>query len=190
MAGQRDNRRCPPLGSGACVRRNRSASGVTLVEVAVASVVLVVTALGALRYQYYAVTQSQIAQAQIAATHTAHLLLEDWKSTGGSADYNPTSLGLGFSPPQGVPAGFTTIAGLGSALHDAVYTLRQDDIPLMVMLKYLDVGQNDQAEATLRQLAVIVRFEAPGGDNDVDDRMIDLPPVILVTYVRLDATNG
>ncbi len=172
------------------VRRGRSVSGTTLVEVAVASVVLVVTALGTLRYQYYAVTQGQIARAQITATHTASLLLVDWKSTGGSVDYDPSKLGLGFSAPQAVPADFQTPEGLGSVLNNAVYTLRQDDTTLMVMLKYLDVNQDAQAEATLRQLAVVVRFSAPQEQEDRASRLAGLPAASFVTYVRLDATNG
>ena len=189
MAGKQNTR-----GLAAHTRRARAgrnqAAGATLAEVAVAFVVLVVAALGALRYQYYAVVQGRIGRAQIAATHTAHLLLEDWKSTGGSTDYDPFELGLGFSSPQAVPASFTTAEGLGSVLNEAVYTLRQNDTPLTVMLKYLDVGQNEQAEAALRQLAVIVRFTEAGEGENSESRLAGLPPVTLVTYVRLDATNG
>ncbi len=172
------------------VCRKRWASGATLVEVAVASAILVVGALGALRYEYYAVGQGQIARAQIAATHAASLLLADWKSTGGSVDYDPSRLGLGFSSPRTAPADFGAPEGLGNVLNEAVYTIRQDDVPLTVMLKYLDVNQDAQAEATLRQLAVVVRYRAAGSEPDPDDRLVGLPPVTLATYVRLDATNG
>lgn len=172
------------------VCRKRWASGATLVEVAVASVILVVAALGALRYEYYAVGQGQIARAQIAATHAASLLLVDWKSTGGSVDYDPSMLGLGLSSPRAVPSDFGAPEGLGNVLNEAVYTIRQDDVPLTVMLKYLDVNQDAQAEATLRQLGVVVRYRGTGHDDDPDERLVGLPPVTLVTYVRLDATNG
>lgn len=154
-----------------------------------ASVVLVVISLGALRYQYYAVAQGQLARAQIAATHTAHLLLEDWKSTGGATDYNPSRLGLGFSAPQSLPAGFTTPEGLGNTLNEAAYTLEQNGTTLTVALKYKNVSQDTGAETTLRQLAVVARF-AQAGEHDANSRLTGLPPITLVTYVRLDATNG
>ncbi len=188
--GQRDTTQCMVDRCRVRGRRTRWGLGTTLVEVAVASAILVVAALGALRYEYYAVGQGQIARAQIAATHAASLLLVDWKSTGGSAEYDPSRLGLDFSSPRAVPVDFGVPEGLGNVLNEAVYTLRQDDVPLTVMLKYRDVNQDAQAEATLRQLAVIVRYRGTGTGDDPDDRLVGLPPVTLVTYVRLDATNG
>lgn len=164
------------------------ASGLTLIEVMVAAVVLVVAALGALRCQYYAAGHGRIARAQIAAARTAQLLIEDWKSTGGSLDYDPSILGLGFSEPLTIPEGFTTPSGLGTALHDAVHAITLDGTSMLVMLKYLDVTENDQA-AALRQLGVVVRF-ADGGEEGPDERLLDMSPVTLVTYVRLDGSDG
>jgi hypothetical protein len=165
----------------------------TLIEVMMAAIILVVAAMGTLRCQYYAATHARIARAQTVAARIAQLLLEDWKSTGGSTEYDPTGLGLGFSEPLAAPSGFTTADGLGSALHGGVYSIKADDVPLLVMLKHLDVIQDGHAEATLRQLSAVIRFgtsDGSGGPDDPDDRLAGLPPMTLVTYVRIDASNG
>jgi len=159
----------------------------------VAAIILVVAAMGTMRCQYFAATHARIARAQTAAAHVAQLLSEDWKSTGGSTEYDPTALGLGFSEPLAVPSGFTTAEGLGSTLNDGVYSVTVDDAPLLVMLKYLDVVQDSHVEATLRQLSVVIRFGATRGredQHDPDNRLAEMPPMTWVTYVRIDASNG
>lgn len=164
------------------------ARGMTLAEVMVATVVLMVAALGSLRCQYYATGHGRTARAQIAAARVAQLLIEDWKSTGGSTEYDPFALGLGFSSARAIPDGFTTAAGLGAVLNDGVYAISIDGTPMLIMLKYLDVNEDGLAAAALRQLAVIVRF-VEGGDTG-DDRLVDMDPMTLVTYVRLDGSSG
>lgn len=165
-------------------QRGGHADGLTLVEVMVATVVLVVAALGALHCQYYAAGHGKIARAQVAAARTAQLLIEDWKSTGGSTEYDPSILGLGFSP-LAIPAGFTTPEGLGAPLNEAVYSITLDGTPMLAMLKYLDVNEDGQAAAALRQLAVVVRFA-----DDSESRLVEMEPVTLATYVRLDGSDG
>ena len=169
--------------------RRDPASGLTLVEVMVATVILVVAALGALRCQYYAAGHGRIARAQIAAARTAQLLIEDWKSTGGSTEYDPSNLQLGFSEPLAIPDDFSTPDGLGTALNEAVHSFTLDGTPMLAMLKYLDVNEDGQATAVLRQLAVVVRFAEAVGEGS-DDRLADMSPVTLVTYVRLDGSDG
>ena len=178
------------LPSDSC--RGRRAAGVTLVEVMIASVILVIMGLGTLRCQYHAAVQGRIARAQLAASRVAQLLLEDWKSTGGSTEYDPARLGLGFSGAQSIPSGFTTAEGLGSALNDAVYAIKLDGIPVLVMLKYLDAIKDSETGAILRQLAVVIRFDVEyvGGSKDGDRRLADMAPINLVTYTRVDAAGG
>ena len=79
------------------VKRLKCGRAVTLVEVMVAMAKTAIAALDTVGYQYHAARQSEVANAQIAATRTAQLLLEDCKSTGGSIEYDPTALRLGFS---------------------------------------------------------------------------------------------
>ena len=85
------------------VKQFKCGRAVTLVEVMVAMAVLAIASLGAVSYQYHAARQTQVASAQIVATRTAQLLLEDCKGTGGSIDYYPTGLRPGFSSTQPTP---------------------------------------------------------------------------------------
>lgn len=172
---------------------DRKYEGFTLVEQMVAAAVLAVATLGTLGYQYHAAAMGRIARGQIAAARAAHLLLVDWKSTGGSTEYDPANLGLGFSESGTVPAGFTTPAGLGTTLNGTVYGITLDNLPMLALLKYLDVDEDAQAKTTLRQLAVIIRFAQvnPGGGlSTPESRFAGLPPVTMVTYVRLDGSDG
>jgi hypothetical protein len=170
------------------VKHRRFAAAVTFVEVVVATVVLVIAAMGALSYKFYAAKDAQIARAQIAATCTAQLLLEDWMSTGGSPNYDPASLGLGFSSASGIPGDFTTPEGMGNPLNQAVYAITIDELPMLVMLMQNDVAQ-DAGGTILRQLGVVVEFGTLAVDTTAG-RLEGIPPVILTTYVRADTSGG
>lgn len=163
------------------VKRHRYAAATTLVEAMVTVVVLAIAALGALSYEYHAAKHARIAQAEITATRTARILVEDWKNTGGSEDYDPTTLGMGFSCLI-IPPYFSEGPGIGEGapLHNAVYAITIDDFPVLIMLTWNDVAHDSIGQVTLRQLAVIVKWQ----ENS------DAPPIILTTYVRLDAAGG
>ena len=171
------------------IKRRKFASAVSLIEVVVATVVLSIAAIGAMSYEYHASRDAKIASAQIAATRTAQLLLEDWMSTGGSTDYNPAALGLGFSGSSAIPSGFSDPSGLGVPLNNAVYAVTVDGMPMLVMLIRKDIAQDIPTGATLRQLAVIVEFGTPVAETSAG-RLEEIRPVILSTYVRADASGG
>jgi Tfp pilus assembly protein PilV len=174
--------------------RHRS-GGLTLIEALIAMTMLTVMVLGALSYQYLAALHSRIARAQVIATRTAQLLLEDWKSTGGSTDYDPSALGLGFSAKLAIPAHWSNGngGGAGTPLHDGVYAITTVDniVPMVVMLRWLDVGFDDSGMAVLRQLCVIVNFgtrDAIQAGSTVWPANIE--PIVMTTYVRLDESSG
>lgn len=181
------------------VKRRKFAAAVTLVEVMVAMAVLAIAALGALGYQYHAALQARIAHAQTTSTRIAQLLLEDWKSTGGSENYDPTTLGLGF---------FSDVIhlGQGTALPDGVYSITVDNVPMLILLNWKDVDYDSDAEVTLRQITVtsvwrrdlekdvnwgtitaeeVANEHASSGYGDALR-----PLAALTTYVRLDASGG
>jgi type II secretory pathway pseudopilin PulG len=166
-------------------KRPKFATAVTLVEVMVAMVILTIAALGALSYQYHTAGHVRIARAQSAATHVAQVLLEDWKSTGGSVKYNPGILAVGLSSPLSIPATWTNVkaVALAEPLNRSVYAVTIDDLPMLVMLSWEDVAYDATAGIKLRQLCVTVKF---GVANQLDD----IPPVTLTTYVRDDASGG
>jgi len=175
------------------IRKHKFVQAVTLVEVMAAMVVLVISSIGALSYQYYAARDAQKARSQIIATRVAQLLLEDWKSTGGSSEYNPKALGLGFSSPLPIPSHFSRDVGqsLGSPLRDAVYDIVVDDVAMMVMLTWSDVAQDEISRVILRQLNVTVMFGSSQQDiSESESEPENLSPVILTTYVRVDGAGG
>ena len=145
------------------VKLSRSAPAVTLIELMITVVILVIAALGALGYQYHAVRHVQIARAQMVATRITQMLLEDWKSTGGSPAYNPTVLGLGISGSGGI------------------YYITQDNITMRVTLSSAEVVEG-VTTLPLRQITVTVQwsknFGGTIGDSD--------PSLQYTTYVRTD----
>jgi len=171
------------------IKRRKFASAVSLVEVMVATVVLSIVTIGAMSYEYHTSRDATIARAQIAATRTGQLLLEDWMSTGGSTDYNPSALGLGFSDASAIPSSFSDQSGLGVPQDNAVYAITVDEMPMLVMLTRKDVAQDTVTGAVLRQLGVVVEFGTLVAGKDVD-RLENIPPLILTTYVRADASGG
>lgn len=149
-------------------KRNR---GVTLLELMVAVTILAITAIGALNYQFYAMRQTVRARTQLAATRTAQLLLEDWKSMGGSEEYDPEELELGF---------------VETGVADR-YAITVDNIPMAVDLVWKDIETDDEASVTLRQLKVVARWRSDlqSGAIRTDD-----PEYELTTYVRVDQASG
>lgn len=153
------------------VRRIKFATAMTLVEVMLAMVILIIAATGALSFEYHTARHAKIARAQICATRTARLLLEDWMSTGGSIEYDPTALELGFSA------------------DGDVYAITVDRVPMLVTLAWKDVDYDATTGVTLRRLDVTVRFGTASQAADAD-RLEKIRHVILTTYVRTDASGG
>jgi len=168
------------------VKQRKFAAAVTLIEVMMATAVLVIAATGALSYQYYAARDAKIAHAQITGTRTAKLLLEDWMSTGGSEEYNPATLGLGFSPVSTIPS---KLVGFGSPLNDVVYSITVNELPMLVMLTRSDVAYDTTLDVKLLQLTAIVIFGSVSGDKTAQQLEL-IKPIILTTYVRVDAAGG
>lgn len=174
------------------MKRYKAIAGNTLIEAMVTVVFVAIAALGGLSYQYHAAGHTRIAGAQITATRTAQLLLEDWMSTGGSTEYDPTALGFGFLSTQAAPSDFVVPTGLGQTLNGAVYSIEVDGLPMAVMLKYNDIDEDITARIKLRQLSIFVAF------GEVIDEKLTLSesclggirPITLTTYVRVDASGG
>jgi len=182
------------------VKRRKTAAAVTLIEVMAAMAILAIAALGTGGYQYYAVQQTKVANAQVTATRTAQLLLEDWKSTGGSIDYDPAILGLGFSTALSRPDNFIYSSGMSvganNVLRNTVYAATINNIPMLVLLLYRDVDYDSAAEITLRELTVVIREGKADAeylgylDGRSPKRYKLIRPITLTTYARLDAASG
>jgi type IV pilus assembly protein PilV len=151
--------------------RSRAAAGVTLVELVVATLILAVASLGALTYQYHAVKRAKIARSEITAAQLTQLIIEDWKSSGGSEFYDPRNLNL----------------GIESAGADQLYRITLNGFPMRVQLGYTDVDSDAAAGVTLREIRVTVSWRrdygnlAPGASD---------PVFTATTYVRRDQSGG
>jgi hypothetical protein len=141
----------------------------TLVEVMLAVAVIVVAALGTLCYEYLCVDQVHAARAQLAATRVGQLLLEDWKSSGGSENYNPEDLQMGFTLPPELPKG--------------TYMTMIDGLPLYISMASDTVAVDSFAGIELRKISVSVRWRNDSGEGVLSD---DDPRIVLTTYVRRD----
>ena len=146
------------------------ACGITLVEAIVAMVVLTIASLGALSYQYHAAVQARVGSSQVTATRTSQLLLEDWKSTGGSSQYDPSTLELGFEQQ-----------------NDFDYFITINRLPMYINLAHRDVEYDDSAGITLREISVTTRWRKDYREGQI---VADDPSLVLTTYVRLDAAGG
>jgi hypothetical protein len=62
-------------------------------------------------------------------------------------------------------------------------------MPMLVMLTRRDVAKDTSTGVTLRQLGVIVEFGTLAADKNAG-RLEEIPPIILTTYVRADASGG
>ena len=163
----------------------------TLVEVIATTVILCIIAIGSLNFQYYAARDSKMSKAQMTATRTAQLLLEDWMSTGGSNDYNPSSLGLGFISTKDSPSDLGQYSELGTRLQDTLFLVKVDDIQMLIMLASKDVAYDTDAKVTLRQLSVYISFGVVIEEDRVEQaESPHIKPIILTTYIRIDAEGG
>ena len=158
------NMKVPVNISGAKSRR-----AMTLIEVMLAVAIVVIAALGTLCYEYLCVDQVHFARAQLAATRVGQLLIEDWKSSGGSADYNPQDLQMGFTLPDGLPIG--------------TYMTMIDGLPLYISMASETVNTDSFAGVELRKIAVSVRWRNDLSQGALSD---DDPGIVLTTYVRRD----
>jgi prepilin-type N-terminal cleavage/methylation domain-containing protein len=149
--------------------RNASVGGFTLPEVMVSVAITVVLALGTLCYQYQGVKHSRNAQAQVTATRIGQILLEDWKSTRGDADYDPQTLGLGF------------VATETGEFGD--YRIMLDNQTFYMQLEHIDRDYDAVAGITLREISVTVKWR-----RDFTRGIISSsdPSICLTTYVRRD----
>lgn len=171
--------------------KRKQKSAFTLIEVMTSVAVLSIISIGSLSFEYYAARDSKISQSEITATRTAQLLLEDWMSTGGSDDYDPSKLGLGFNPVHGSPSDLDKYSTLGTRLRDTLFVVTIDDVQMLVMLISKDVASDNDAKVTLRQLSIYASIGAVFVDNTVEKaESATTKPVILTTYVRVDAEGG
>jgi type II secretory pathway pseudopilin PulG len=142
--------------------------GMTLVEVMIAVAVVIIAALGTMCYEYLCIDHVRIARAELTATRIGQLLIEDWKSDGGSLDYNPEDLHMGFSLPDDLPTNCVTVV---------------DGLPLHISMTHSKVDTDPFTGTELSEISVVVSWKRYFGSGAPAD---DDPRVALTTYVRRD----
>jgi Tfp pilus assembly protein PilV len=106
-------------------RTNRN--GFSLLDVVIASVVLIIAILGTASYRYYSSIDQRKAAMQTSAVRAAQLLYESWRGVQGAATYNPTAytwadmtISVGSGPT--IPSGFTSLGSYAISTNDFNYT--------------------------------------------------------------------
>jgi Tfp pilus assembly protein PilV len=143
--------------------------GITLIEALIAMVMIVIIALGGLSYQYFGAKHFRIAHGELTATRATQLVLEDWKGSGANApaNYDPSTLGLGFAKPIGG--------------EDCDYIITVDGVKMYMTLAYNDVEVDTDSGITLRELDVTTQWRNDGGSAapGASD-----PSIFMATYAR------
>ena len=153
------------------MRKPRATVGFTLVEVIITIAVLSVVSLGAMGYQYHAVRRAKIGQTKMAAARLGSLLLESWKSRGGSDAFDPTTQNLGISELE----------------NGDRYRVTIDQIPFYITLTSDVKDANETTGVSLRQLSVFVQWNA---DYSEQIPTASAPGTTFHTYVRQDQSGG
>jgi type II secretory pathway pseudopilin PulG len=166
-------------------KRKSRFTGVTLIEVVVAMVIIMVAVLGAMGYRYYSVLDARKAKVQITAARLGSMLLENWKGTGGRAypndAFDPQLLGsestLILVSPGGtgatVPGGFSLFG---------TYVLVADGANYYAALAY-----RDDNISGLRELNAAIAWPGkyPSGAFSTSDLMANFQSVRLTTKVDI-----
>jgi type II secretory pathway pseudopilin PulG len=154
-----------------CISR-RHAAGISLIEVAIATAVIGIAALGALSYEYHGVRQMQVARANAAAVRMGHFLLEDWKANGGSILYAKNSTRI--TTPDDLDMGFNYIG-------NQTYKVTVDNIPLRIRLT------RPTRQTSLIPLTATIKWRRDFADAAT---MPDDPRVVLNAHARIDQGGG
>jgi prepilin-type N-terminal cleavage/methylation domain-containing protein len=148
--------------------RNR---GVTLIELVIAILIISIVSVGAINYQYFGTRMAHRADAEITATRTARLILDNWKKTGGDENFNLVDLDMGFTQPS----------------QKTYYLITVNQLPLTVTIAWQDVEIDTNAGVGLRQLQVTIQWRQ---DYKIGDVNSTDPSYITTTYVRRDESEG
>ncbi len=157
------------------IKRLKSISGFSLVEVMLAILILLVAVLGASGYRYYAALDARTADLQTTAARTASLLCESWRGVSDPNTFDPTQLATdpnsalaietGYDGHDGpaVPADFTPLG---------IYRITIDGVNYYAALSWKDISQG------LRALNVIVAWNPRGSQSELPDKLFKLTTYI------------
>lgn len=160
------------------VKRPKSAAGFTLIEIMLATVVLLVAVLGASAFRYHAALGARKADLQAAAARTALLLCESWRGGVGAPNtFDPTQLATG-DPNSAFSALTIENTAMGPAWPTdftllGIYRITIGEVNCYATLSWKDIYPQ------LRALNVVVAWDRRGSS----DLFEDADTFKLTTYV-------
>lgn len=151
----------------------RSRSGVSLVEVATAIIVLTIGMLGTSGFRYHAAIQSKRAQVKVNATRAAQALIDTWCGLYGDEAYRPETH---LSPLLTVAPYATGPACPDGFVELGTYEVLVDEVPYYATLSYLDT------EPGYRTLSVVIgwRPQYTSGPLQPTDKTINIATCVML----------
>ena len=154
-------------------RTRRSRSGVSLVEIATAIVVLSISMLGTSGFRHHAAIRSKQAQVKVNATRAAQALIDTWCGLYGDDGYLPEThlsplLTVGpYATGPACPDGFTELG---------TYEVLVDEVPYYATLSYQDT------EPGYRTLSVVIgwRTNYASGAIETTDKTINIATCVML----------
>jgi prepilin-type N-terminal cleavage/methylation domain-containing protein len=134
--------------------QKKRSRGFTVIEIMIATVILSIAVIGAMRYRYYAAFDTRKADMRMASARVALLLCESWRGVKGDETYNPVnhlaselqmldlSTGGDFLSPSG-PSDFTRLG---------CYAILLNGVPCHVTMSWKDISSD------LRALNIVVAW--------------------------------
>jgi Tfp pilus assembly protein PilV len=106
--------------------RCRKHRGFSLLDVIIASVVLLIAIVGTCSYRYHSKIDQRKAKLQTSAARIAELLYENWRGASGASTYNPTAytwpdMTISASSGPTTPTGFTKLNSYAIATNNFNY---------------------------------------------------------------------
>ncbi len=156
------------------IRKKRTA-GLTLIEVMVSVVIIVVGVLGAAGYRYYCALDARKADIQITTARVGSMLLETWKATGGSSDFDPLTE---FASELAITTNSVSLNELsGYNSLPCCYSINIDGSMYIAMLSY-----QDDATSGLRLLNVRVGQILQSDEQQSETVLVPKQVISLTTY--------
>jgi len=155
------------------IRKKRTA-GLTLIEVMVGMVIIIVGVLGAAGHRYYCALDARKADIQITTARVGSMLLETWKATGGSSDFDPLTE---FASELAITTNSVSLNELSGYNTLPCYSINIDGSRYIAMLSY-----QDDATSGLRLLNVRVARILQSDEQQSETVIAPKQVISLTTY--------
>ncbi len=154
--------------------RKKQTAGLTLIEIMVSVVIIVVGVLGAAGYRYYCALDARKADIQITTARVGSMLLETWKATGGSSDFDPLTE---FASELAITTNSVSLNELSGYNSLPCYSINIDGSMYIAMLSY-----QDDATSGLRLLNVRVAQILQPDEQQSETVIVPKQVISLTTY--------